>query len=58
MFRILVVEDDNHLRTLICTVLGQNGYTALPAENGERALSLMDHQHVDLIITDLMMRCV
>ena len=52
---ILVVEDDNHLRTLICTVLGQNGYTALPAENGERALSLMDHQHVDLILTDLMM---
>ena len=38
MFHILVVEDDAKLRSLFCTVLTNNGYLALPAESGEKAL--------------------
>ena len=41
MFHILVVEDDAKLRSLFCTVLTNNGYLALPAESGEKALSLL-----------------
>ncbi len=55
MFHIMVVEDDAKLRSLFCTVLTNNGYLALPAENGEQALCLLDSEYVDLIISDIMM---
>ena len=55
MFNILVAEDDSDLRDLFCSVLTENGYRAVPAENGEEALRLRDSVQIDLIITDLMM---
>ena len=55
MFHIMVVEDDSKLRSLFCTVLTNSGYLALPAENGEQALHLLDSEYVDLIISDIMM---
>ncbi|MCL1852638.1 MAG: response regulator transcription factor [Peptococcaceae bacterium] len=55
MFKILVVEDDVNTRKLLCAVLKQNGFEALSAEDGEAALEVMDRQHVDLVVLDLMM---
>lgn len=55
MFRILVVEDDKNLQRLMEAVLKQNGYQVLCAANGEEALELMDHHHIDLMISDIMM---
>ncbi|MDR1320725.1 MAG: response regulator transcription factor [Gracilibacteraceae bacterium] len=55
MFRILVVEDDTSIRKLTCAVLRQNGFEVLQAENGVAALEIMDRQHVDLVILDLIM---
>ena len=55
MFHILVVEDDQELCELFCTVLAENGYQALPARNGRQALEILDHQFVDLMISDVMM---
>ncbi|MBQ4321711.1 MAG: response regulator transcription factor [Oscillospiraceae bacterium] len=55
MFHILVVEDDPHTRKLMCTVLERAGYIPHPAEDGVDALEVMDHQHVDLAVVDLMM---
>jgi len=55
MFRILVVEDDKNLQRLMEAVLKQNGYQVLCAANGEEALELLDHQHIDLMISDIMM---
>ncbi|MCL2756941.1 MAG: response regulator transcription factor [Coriobacteriia bacterium] len=55
MFRILVVEDDLNTRKLMCAVLKQNGFEPLPAEDGLVALQVMERQHVDLVILDLMM---
>ncbi|ASA19726.1 response regulator transcription factor [Paenibacillus donghaensis] len=55
MFNVLVVEDDSKLRQLFCTVLSRNGYRALPAAEGEEALSVLDKEYVDLIICDIMM---
>ena len=54
MFRILVVEDDTNTRKLLCAVLKQNGFETLQAEDGVRALEVMDKQHVDLVVLDLM----
>ena len=55
MFQIMVVEDDIQLQQLFCRVLSRNGSTALPADDGEEALALLEHEHVDLIISDIMM---
>ena len=55
MFRILVVEDDRELRSLFSRVLTRHGYSTLEAGNGEEALSLLDTEYIDLIISDIMM---
>lgn len=55
MFQILVVEDDKELRDLFCTVLEENGYTAIPAEDGIAAFDILDNSYIDLIISDIMM---
>lgn len=55
MFNILVVEDDFNTRRLMCTVLDKYGYHAIPAVDGEDALSQLDKKHVDLILLDIMM---
>ena len=55
MFNIMVVEDDINSRRLMCTVLEQYGYTAVPATDGIVALEILDKKHIDLIILDIMM---
>ena len=55
MFHIMVTEDDKNTRKLMCTVLAQNGYEPVPAVDGVDALEILDRQHVDLILLDVMM---
>lgn len=55
MFRILVVEDDKDLRELFCRTLVKNDFKALPAENADKALELLDSEYIDLMISDVMM---
>jgi CheY-like chemotaxis protein len=54
---VLVVEDEDAVRSLICKVLRKHGYMVLEAANGPAALrQLEDHQgSVDLVITDMVM---
>ena len=55
MFHILVIDDDRNTRRLMQAVLSADGYSVLTAENGEDALRVLDEQHVDLAVLDLMM---
>lgn len=55
MFKILVVEDNKNLRKLMITYLKRNNYEVLEAEDGEKALNIIDKNHIDLIISDIMM---
>ena len=55
MFNILIVEDDNELRELFSTVLSDNGFNPYEACDGSEALSIMDNNYIDLIISDIMM---
>lgn len=55
MFQILVVEDDKNTARLLRTVLAHEGYKVFVAGNGAEALEMMDKQHVDLIVLDIMM---
>lgn len=54
MLNILIVEDEASVRMLTRAKL-RNEYNILEAANGEQALELLDHEHVDLIIADIMM---
>lgn len=55
MFRILVAEDDASTRMLFKAVLENENYTVFTAENGEAALEVMDKEHIDLVVLDIMM---
>ena len=55
MFHILVVDDDKNTRLLLKAVLESEGYTVYAAQNGEDALTVMDQQHIDLVVLDVMM---
>ncbi|SCN25483.1 Heme response regulator HssR [Clostridium sp. N3C] len=55
MIRILVVDDDKNTRKYIEAVLAAENYTVLTATNGEEALEVMDREHIDLIVLDIMM---
>lgn len=55
MFRILVVEDDLKLNQIVCTYLGDHGYTPKGCLNPREAFDLMYNNLYDLIISDVMM---
>ncbi|MBR6684447.1 MAG: response regulator transcription factor [Firmicutes bacterium] len=55
MFHILVTDDDKNTRLLLKAVLESEGYTVYVAANGEEALTVMDQQHIDLVVLDIMM---
>lgn len=55
MFHILVVDDDKNTRRLMRAVLEAEHYSVSTAENGEDALKVMDSEHVDLVVLDIMM---
>ena len=50
MFRILVAEDDESTRLLMCEVLRQAGYEPCPAKDGVEALEVMEHYQCDLAV--------
>ena len=50
MFRILVVEDDDSARFLMCEVLRRAGYEPCPARDGVEALEVMEHYQCDLAV--------
>ena len=55
MFQIMAVDDDKNTRMLLKAVLEAENYTVFTAENGEDALSVMDANHIDLVVLDIMM---
>jgi len=55
MVHILVVDDDKNTRLLLRAVLEGEGYAVSTASDGEEALAVMDREHVDLVVLDIMM---
>ena len=55
MFRIMVVDDDKNTRLFFKAILEDAGYTVLAAENGRDALGVLDMEHIDLVVLDIMM---
>lgn len=55
MARILVVDDDDAIRQLLCKVLGRGGHAAVEAADGKAAMARLEEISVDLVITDIYM---
>jgi DNA-binding response OmpR family regulator len=53
--KILVVDDEERIRTLVEAYLRQEGYFVVTAENGKEALEQVQFEHPDLILLDVMM---
>ncbi|MCX6603800.1 MAG: response regulator [Acidobacteria bacterium] len=55
--RILVVDDEEGIRTLVRKVLERNGFEVSEADSGETALTLLgtDPTPIDLLVSDMMM---
>ena len=55
MFHILVVDDDKNIRYVIKEILETAQYTVFTAVNGEDAFDVLEKEHIDLVIVDIMM---
>ncbi len=55
MFQILVIDDDKNIRYFIKEALELHKYQVFTAKNGQEALKILDVQHIDLVIVDIMM---
>jgi twitching motility two-component system response regulator PilH len=53
--KVLVVDDDPDVRLFNTTVLEENGYLPLEAENGEEGLRMIRAEKPDLVILDVLM---
>jgi len=53
---LLVVDDDQDIRLLLCDALSQKGYCVLEAETGEQMWSHLQQTQVDLLLMDLYLR--
>lgn len=54
-YTVLIVDDENQIRSLNSEVLNNAGFTVFSFDNAEEALELLDNEHIDLIVTDVVM---
>ncbi|EPJ2811984.1 response regulator [Pseudomonas putida] len=52
---LLVVDDDDEIRELLCDYLKDAGYTVLAAADGEQMREQLARQKVELVVLDLML---
>jgi len=53
---VLLAEDDDEIRSMLCEALEMLGYAVLTAADGEEAVALaVDARHIDLLLTDVVM---
>lgn len=55
--RVLVVDDEDRVRSVICRSIEKAGYTAVPASNGQEALEILGERHREfaVVLLDLTM---
>ena len=55
MLQILIVDDDKNIRRYLSVVLSDAGYCVSCADCAQKALDIMEHVRIDLIVLDIMM---
>ena len=52
---VLIVEDNESVRSLLSTTLSEAGFSVSEAENGKQAMKICHTNFPDLIVTDILM---
>jgi DNA-binding response OmpR family regulator/DNA-binding SARP family transcriptional activator len=55
MTRVLVLEDDENLRELLCETLEDEGYASFGAANGAEAIAKVSSESYDVLVVDVRM---
>ena len=55
MIRILLAEDDESMRVYLARALERVGYQVIAVDSGVAALPLIESEHFDLLLTDIVM---
>lgn len=55
MIRILLAEDDEAMRTYLSRALDKAGYSVVAVDRGTAALPLLESEHFDLLLSDIVM---
>jgi CheY-like chemotaxis protein len=53
--KILVIDDEAPIRRVLELKLQNQGYQVLTANNGQEGLHIVESQHPDVVVTDIMM---
>lgn len=56
MYKVLVVDDESHIRSIIKKYGEYEGYKVYEARSGEEAIELCSLNHYDIIVMDVMMQ--
>ena len=54
--RILVVDDEPHIRSMVGITLERHGYDVQMAASGREGLEILEHNSFDLVLTDIVMQ--
>ena len=57
-YKILVTDDEENIRNLLCETLRLSGYSPTPAQSGTEALNLIKKTQFDLVLLDINMPVV
>ncbi len=55
MIRILLAEDEEAMRTYLARALQNAGYDVVAVDRGTEALPMLESQHFDLLLSDIVM---
>ena len=55
MPRILIIDDDETIRTVLARTLERAGYTVVLAGDGRAGLRALEKETMDLVVTDIVM---
>ena len=55
MAKVLVIDDEPSIRSLLDTILSRKGYTVVLADGGRKGLELFRREHPDAVVLDLKM---
>jgi two-component system response regulator PilR (NtrC family) len=53
--RLLVVDDEESLRTVLCSELVSEGFKVQNAGDGDEAIAILDKEEFDLVLLDIKM---
>lgn len=55
MPKVLVIEDNYEIRLSVCEILTHHNYTVCEAEDGEMGITVLNQEHPDVVLCDVMM---